>query len=217
MLFRQKAQPDVPVPRDVLTKLILASYKDVRKGNVSNAVVALAQASFAKVMGMDMRELRVAPVSKGKSKIAENDAAGSKFYVLRSLVPRNWKTRFVVEQSQNPSRHLLIILLMLIKCQGDKLSEEDMWGYLSELGIYQTQEHFKLGKVQEQIKVLVQKKYVIQRKQNGTDGSTFTYEAGPNATNEFEPKGGIDAYLDQLFTDSLVQTASETPQDMDVE
>ena len=54
---------------------------------------------------------------------AENDAAGSKFYVLRSLVPRNWKTRFVVEQSQNPSRHLLIILLMLIKCQGDKLSE----------------------------------------------------------------------------------------------
>ena len=54
---------------------------------------------------------------------AENDAAGSKFYVLRSLVPRNWKIRFVVEQSQNPSRHLLIILLMLIKCQGDKLSE----------------------------------------------------------------------------------------------
>ena len=84
MLFRQKAQPDVPVPRDVVTKLILASYKDVRKGNVSNAVVALAQASFAKVMGMDMRELRVAPVSKGKSKIAGDMALDPfKIYLSR--------------------------------------------------------------------------------------------------------------------------------------
>ncbi len=62
---------------------------------------------------------------------AENDAAGSKFYILRSLVPRNWKKRFVVEQTQNPSRHLLVILLMLIKCQGDKLSE----------GVYPMQPH----------------------------------------------------------------------------
>ena len=53
---------------------------------------------------------------------AEESAAGSKFYVLRSLVPRNWK-KFVADESQNPSRHLLVVLLMLIKCQGDKLSE----------------------------------------------------------------------------------------------
>ncbi len=54
---------------------------------------------------------------------ADNDAGGSKFYVLRSLVPTNWKRKFVTDESQNPSWHLLIILLMLIKCQGDKLSE----------------------------------------------------------------------------------------------
>jgi len=54
---------------------------------------------------------------------AENDAGGSKLYVLRSLVPTNWKRKFVADESQNPSRHLLVILLMLIKCQGDKLSE----------------------------------------------------------------------------------------------
>ena len=69
MLFRQKAQPDVPVPRNDLTKVILASYKDGKKSNISNAIIALAQESFAKVMGMDMRELRIAPVSKGKSRI----------------------------------------------------------------------------------------------------------------------------------------------------
>ena len=54
---------------------------------------------------------------------AESDAAGSKFYVLRSLVPRNWKQKFIAEPEQSPSRHLLVILLMLIKCQGDKLSD----------------------------------------------------------------------------------------------
>lgn len=70
MLFRQRAMPDVPVPRNDLTKLILASYKDTKKANMGNAVIALAQESFAKTMGMEMKELRVAPVSKGKSKLA---------------------------------------------------------------------------------------------------------------------------------------------------
>ena len=69
MLFRQKSQPDVPVPRNDLTKLILASYGNVKKANVSNAIIALAQESFAKAMGLDMRELKVMPVSKGKPKI----------------------------------------------------------------------------------------------------------------------------------------------------
>ena len=54
---------------------------------------------------------------------AENEAAGSKFYVLRSLVPRNWKKKFIVDDSESPSKHLLIVLLMLIKCHGDKLAE----------------------------------------------------------------------------------------------
>ena len=70
MLFRQKSQPDVPVQRNDLTKLILASYTNVKKGNVSNAIIALAQEKFAKAMGLDMRELKVMPVSKGKAKIA---------------------------------------------------------------------------------------------------------------------------------------------------
>ena len=41
-------------------------------------------------------------------------------------------------------------------------------------------------------------RYLIQRKQNGSDGNSCTYEAGPNAADEFEPKGGIDAYVDQV-------------------
>ena len=49
---------------------------------------------------------------------------------------------------------------------------------------------------------------MIQRKQNGTDGSTFTYEAGPNATDEFEPKGGIDAYLDQVTFLNYVESTA---------
>lgn len=71
MLFRQKALPNVPVPRNDLTKLILATYKDTKKDpRMGNAIIALAQESFPKTIGMEMRELRVAPISKGKSKIA---------------------------------------------------------------------------------------------------------------------------------------------------
>ncbi len=35
---------------------------------------------------------------------------------------------------------------------------EDMWQYLSELGVQQREVHFKLGKVEDEIKTLVQKK-----------------------------------------------------------
>ena len=42
-------------------------------------------------------------------------------------------------------------------------------------------------------------RYLIQRKQNGTDGNAFSYEAGPNATDEFEGKGGVDAYIEQVI------------------
>ena len=41
-------------------------------------------------------------------------------------------------------------------------------------------------------------RYLIQRKQNGTDGNTFTYEAGANAVDELGSKGGIDAYIEQV-------------------
>ena len=35
---------------------------------------------------------------------------------------------------------------------------EDMWLHLGELGIHPKEEHFKLGKVEDEIKTLVQKK-----------------------------------------------------------
>ena len=47
-------------------------------------------------------------------------------------------------------------------------------------------------------------RYLIQRKQNGADGNSFTYEAGPNATDELKPKGGIDAYVDRVRSELLL-------------
>lgn len=66
MLFRQKSQPDVPVPRAELNKVILGSYKDSKKSHIGNLAVALAQDSFCKVLGMELKELVIAPVSKSK-------------------------------------------------------------------------------------------------------------------------------------------------------
>ena len=45
---------------------------------------------------------------------------------------------------------------------------------------------------------IVTSRYLIQRKQSGNDGSSFIYEAGPNAVDELLTKGGIDSYLDQV-------------------
>lgn len=66
MLFRQKSQPDVPVPRAELSKVILGSYKDSKKSNIGNLAVALAQDSFCRTMGLELKELVIAPVSKTK-------------------------------------------------------------------------------------------------------------------------------------------------------
>lgn len=69
MLFRQKSQPDVPVPRNELTKVILGNYKDSKKSNMGTLGIALAQESFCKVMGLELKELTIAPISKGKNKL----------------------------------------------------------------------------------------------------------------------------------------------------
>ena len=87
MLFRQKSQPDVPVTRNDLTKVILASYGNVKKANVSNAIIALAQESFAKVLGLDMRELKVMPVTKGKPKIAGVAYMSTMQFILHIIHP----------------------------------------------------------------------------------------------------------------------------------
>lgn len=84
-------------------------------------------------------------------------------------------------------------------------------------------------------------RYLIQRKQNGNDGNTFIYEAGANAVDELESRGGIDAYIEQvcavmkrlhlcevtlctdksfalqLFADTVIPAAPEQTQDMEVE
>ena len=47
-------------------------------------------------------------------------------------------------------------------------------------------------------------RYLVQRKENGNDGSTFTYEAGPNVVDELKNQGGIDSYLDQVRMSRIV-------------
>ena len=55
MLFKAGQNQSFPVARDKLTALVTKKYP--KKHGLGQAVVAKAQASFAKVMGMEMREL----------------------------------------------------------------------------------------------------------------------------------------------------------------
>ncbi len=56
------------------------------------------------------------------------------------------------------NKHSVAHSLLLQSTDVNVWYAEDMWQYLSELGVQQREVHFKLGKVEDEIKTLVQKK-----------------------------------------------------------
>ena len=76
MLFRQMEKADVPVPRSDLAKLF-TSYK---KGNVAGAIIKQAQARFPTQLGLEMKELQLAPQSRSKKAIGGQEGLQTRLH-----------------------------------------------------------------------------------------------------------------------------------------
>ena len=78
VIFKTGQQSSQPITRESLSGIVTKRYP--RKAGLPQAVLAEAQASFARTWGMEMRELV-------RTK-ATGEATTQKFFILRSLLPK---------------------------------------------------------------------------------------------------------------------------------
>ncbi|XP_049622828.1 melanoma-associated antigen B1-like [Suncus etruscus] len=86
--------------------------------------------------------------------------------------------------SGGPNKGLLMPLLGLIYSNGNHTSEEDIWYFLSNLGVYEGEKHFVYGDPREIIRQFIEEKYMEYRQIPGSDPPRYEYLWGPTAQCE---------------------------------
>ena len=81
-----------------------------------------------------------------------------------------------------PNSSFLMVLLGIIFMKGNRTPEEEVWEFLSVLGVYTGRSHWILGKPRRLItKDLVQKKYLKYRQAPNGDPPHYKFLWGPRA------------------------------------
>ncbi|XP_005409207.1 PREDICTED: melanoma-associated antigen B1 [Chinchilla lanigera] len=84
-----------------------------------------------------------------------------------------------------PKNGLLMPLLGVIFMNGNQATEQDVWEFLSLLGVYEGREHFIFGEPRKFItKDLVQKEYLVYRPIAGSNPRCYEFLWGPRAYAE---------------------------------
>lgn len=161
MLFRQHAEPGVPVRREELVKIVSATYKHKR---LPGYVIVRAQAKFVDIFGYEMKELERHPAhGPPPPAAATRDPSASRAYVLRSLLPATLRTRHVDNPQRRPEqlRALGLIVIALLKASQDRLEEKQLWEHLGRLGVWKGEEdHPAFGDVGQAFAELEKQRYV---------------------------------------------------------
>ena len=180
LLFKCTQQRGVPVPRTELTSLVTKKYAQQGKKGFTNLVMSRAQANFAKGMGLEMAEVtRTNP---------DGTESSSKWYVLRSMLPRAVRSALVFEDaSMLEERAVTLVILMALALSGDQLAEDKLWELLSSLGIERGAKHAIFGDPEQMITRLLRQKYIHKVTQNAGNNSAVYYTPGENAVGEVKP------------------------------
>ncbi|KAK9804307.1 hypothetical protein WJX72_006185 [[Myrmecia] bisecta] len=214
MLMRQHSKPDVPVKRAELSTLINANYKNSKQRNLGAQIIPLAQYRFAEIFGLEMKEVKMTSLGAAA---ASNKDDGQKSYVLRSMLPAAVREAFVTPPAADNNRAFCMTVLSLLQlADNNRLSEEDLWAKLDELGLKRAkedgrnrEEHPVFGRPEEELSKMLQKRYLLAKKEKLSDGgSVMTYFMGDNALDEIG-KRPLEAFLDEMFTAPIERPAEE--------
>lgn len=115
MLAANNKKPNVPVAYSILQQQL----KELQKGKsgIAAAVIKHAQARFTK-FGFEMVTV---PGSKAS-------------YVLRSLLPGSFLTKFIYSDQEKARAALQMLVLQYLHTQADSVSEDHLMAYLSKFG-----------------------------------------------------------------------------------
>lgn len=193
MVFAHTEKPGVPVKRTELVAVVTARFPNIKsKAPVTAFVIAHAQHYLVESMGLEMQMVH-------RRNLRETAAEeGSQQYVLRSVVPAQLRSAFVLGRSQDSERALLVVVLGLLSLAGGKLPEDDLSTQLAELGISKDDAHHPVfGQVAVHLKEFCTRRYIQQEKQQGPDGDVIVYRFAEQAE-------GNDAELGQAAIERLI-------------
>lgn len=189
VLFKQHQLPGVPISRTELTDLMAKATKQ----RVSTFVILTAQAKFVQTFGLHMKEV----VRRTKAS-ATQGVEGQKSYVMRTLLPAPLRREFLADAREGTPRALLLLLLTLVKLNSEKITDDELWRLLEEVGVPREGQHPKFGSTKDLLQTFVKQRYLVETRIQGPEGEQRQYEWGENAADEFQGNT-IEKWVKELF------------------
>ncbi|CAM6120560.1 unnamed protein product [Calypogeia fissa] len=183
MLFKNHQQPNVPVRRDELARLITTTYK---QHNLPTVVISQAQKKMLSIFGFNMKEyVRVKSAKAAKSANAGTQA-DVKEYVLESSVPEAHLRKYIETPGTAAVTSLAVLVVGVIKYSGgEKVPEETVMQSLERMGIREADaNHPVFGNMKNALETLSKQRYIQKEKLTGHDGDGFVYDLAERALDE---------------------------------
>mmetsp|Transcript_29545 Transcript_29545/g.94763 ORF Transcript_29545/g.94763 Transcript_29545/m.94763 type:complete len:300 (+) Transcript_29545:1271-2170(+) len=185
MLFSHYKEGGKPVNREKFTKLVTEAYRKSgqKATGLPQHVIGQAQAKFVELFGMEMKELdRVSKAEADKKKkVKTANQAAAKVYVLRSLLPKRTRRKFVDRKEDQTEKGLAMVVCSVVSlADRGRMFEAALLEYLKQMGVDGGKEgpdHPIFGRVGEKLNKFVSLRYLNKYK----EGEDFVYELAENA------------------------------------
>jgi len=186
VLFSSHGSYGAPVTRakigEAMSAIGGAGSRNVRAGSY---VVALAQKKFLDIFGYEMVEImRAQSRNKKPAKTVEQaNAAPTRCYSLRSVLPAQMRRKFVDAPDDAPQRGFAIVVAALIQISSGCIHEDALFDQLSQLGVKkEDSNHPEFGDWQAVLAALVKRRVFMRERTSYDDPSLgFSYELAEGA------------------------------------
>ncbi|XP_024844672.1 melanoma-associated antigen B4 [Bos taurus] len=159
----EKYTEQEPITQNALMKIVSRKYRQHFP-----EIFSTARERVELVFGLEMKEI---------------DRRGNIYTLIRKLNLRGNDCRR--DEGALPKSRLLMVLLGVIFMNGNRATEEEIWEFLSMLGIYAGRRHCIFGEPRRLItKDLVQKEYLNYRQVPNSDLPRYEFLWGPRACAE---------------------------------
>lgn len=200
MLFKAGQNYSQPVSRQNISSIISEKHRGKTKQGLAQHVISNAQASFATIMGLEMKEL---------SRASATGDASQKYYILRSLLPKRYRDELTEEREDKKEKSLLLTILMILSLSGDQMTEEKLWEHLRLLGLEKDSKHKVFGDPNTVVNKFVRQRYLQKIPKKSESGRIWLFQPGENALDEIDQISLNEAISKKLQKGENIQEVIE--------
>ncbi|KAM1316115.1 hypothetical protein ACFX14_019609 [Malus domestica] len=176
VLFKTHHSSGCPIEREDLTQLLTKNY---HQRNLPTFIINEAIQKLSTIFGYEMWELqRSRPSSANQGRLSQQSPAEAKSYCITSKLPSDVYKKYVFNDNDHtvPLNGFIFVILSLVHISGGKMTEEDLWHNLTQMGSDESNEnHPVLANIKQALDTLVRQRYLQKDKVSGPDGNTFFF------------------------------------------